>query len=122
MGFLIHKVWQILKRFSRQLSWAQTSYFWRVRKEWKISGLLKTIILADFEIKAEKKSKHFQKIILEEKRKLKENKKIRSSNALLLSTYVCSSKCKPNESSGTMCDFHNFGLIFMGQCTVCLKG
>ena len=21
-----------------------------------------------------------------------------------------------------MCDFHNFGLIFMGQCTVCLKG
>ena len=23
---------------------------------------------------------------------------------------------------GTMCDFHNFGLIFAGQCTVCLKG
>ena len=22
----------------------------------------------------------------------------------------------------TMCDFHNFGLIFAGQCTVCLKG
>ena len=22
----------------------------------------------------------------------------------------------------TMCDFHNFGLIFTGQCTVCLKG
>ena len=22
----------------------------------------------------------------------------------------------------TMCDFHNFGLIFVGQCTVCLKG
>ena len=22
----------------------------------------------------------------------------------------------------TMCDFHNFGLIFMGQYTVCLKG
>ena len=21
-----------------------------------------------------------------------------------------------------MCDFHNFGLIFTGQCTVCLKG
>ena len=21
----------------------------------------------------------------------------------------------------TMCDFHNFGLIFAGQCTVCLK-
>ena len=21
-----------------------------------------------------------------------------------------------------MCDFHNFGLITMGQCTVCLKG
>ena len=22
----------------------------------------------------------------------------------------------------TICDFHNFGLIFAGQCTVCLKG
>ena len=22
----------------------------------------------------------------------------------------------------TMCDFHNYGLIFTGQCTVCLKG
>ena len=22
----------------------------------------------------------------------------------------------------TMCDFHNFGLIFTGQCTVCVKG
>ena len=22
----------------------------------------------------------------------------------------------------TTCDFHNFGLIFTGQCTVCLKG
>ena len=22
----------------------------------------------------------------------------------------------------TMCDFHNFGLIFAGQYTVCLKG
>ena len=22
----------------------------------------------------------------------------------------------------TMCDFHNFGLIFKGHCTVCLKG
>ena len=21
-----------------------------------------------------------------------------------------------------MCDFHNFGLIFAGQCTICLKG
>ena len=30
MGFLIHKIWQILKHFSRQLSWAQTSFFWRV--------------------------------------------------------------------------------------------
>ena len=25
-------------------------------------------------------------------------------------------------NAGTMYDFHNFGLIFMGQCTVCLKG
>ena len=31
MGFLITKIWQILKRSSRALSWAQTSYFWRVR-------------------------------------------------------------------------------------------
>ena len=30
VGFLITKIWQILKRFSRALSWAQTSYFWRV--------------------------------------------------------------------------------------------
>ena len=30
VGFLIHKIWQILKRFARALSWAQTSYFWRV--------------------------------------------------------------------------------------------
>ena len=22
----------------------------------------------------------------------------------------------------TMCDFHNFGPVFAGQCTVCLKG
>ena len=34
VGFLINKIWQILKRFSGALSWAQTSYFWRV------SGLL----------------------------------------------------------------------------------
>ena len=25
-------------------------------------------------------------------------------------------------NSSTMYDFHNFGLIFAGQCTVCLKG
>ena len=25
-------------------------------------------------------------------------------------------------SPSTRCDFHNFGLIFTGQCTVCLKG
>ena len=30
MGFLVTKIWQILKRFSRALSWEQTSYFWRV--------------------------------------------------------------------------------------------
>ena len=30
MRFLMIKMWQILKRFSRELSWAQTSYFWRV--------------------------------------------------------------------------------------------
>ena len=24
--------------------------------------------------------------------------------------------------TSTMCDFHNYGLIFIGQCTVCLKG
>ena len=30
MGFLIKKIWQILKYFSRALSWASTSYFWRV--------------------------------------------------------------------------------------------
>ena len=28
--FLITKIWQILKLFFRALSWAQTSYFWRV--------------------------------------------------------------------------------------------
>ena len=30
VGFLIQEIWQILKRFSRPLSWAQTSSFWRV--------------------------------------------------------------------------------------------
>ena len=30
MGFLILKIWQILKHFTRVLSWAQTCYFWRV--------------------------------------------------------------------------------------------
>ena len=30
LGFLIYKIWQILKRFSRAISWAQTSYFWWV--------------------------------------------------------------------------------------------
>ena len=25
------------------------------------------------------------------------------------------------DSQDTMCDFHNFGLIFVGQCTVCPK-
>ena len=30
MGFLIHKIWQILKRFSRALRWAQTFYLWGV--------------------------------------------------------------------------------------------
>ena len=28
----------------------------------------------------------------------------------------------PKSRHNTMCDFHNFGLIFAGQCTVCLKG
>ena len=28
--YIFQKMWQILKRFSRALSWAQTSYFWRV--------------------------------------------------------------------------------------------
>ena len=32
MGFLIHKIWHILKRFSRALSWAQTSYLWGVHR------------------------------------------------------------------------------------------
>ena len=27
-----------------------------------------------------------------------------------------------SSTTSTMCDFHNFGLIFTGQCTVCLKG
>ena len=36
MGFVMIKIWQILKHFYRALSWAQTSYFWRVEwKEWK---------------------------------------------------------------------------------------
>ena len=30
MGFLKHKIWQILKHFSRALGWAQTSYLWGV--------------------------------------------------------------------------------------------
>ena len=31
MGFLIHKIWQMLKRFSKAFqSWVQTSFFWRV--------------------------------------------------------------------------------------------
>ena len=30
MGFLMHKIWQILKHLSRVLIWAQTSYFWGV--------------------------------------------------------------------------------------------
>ena len=30
LGFLLHKIWQILKHFSRALSWAQTFYFWAV--------------------------------------------------------------------------------------------
>ena len=43
MGFLIAKIWQILKRFSRALSWAQTSYFWKVHcnifvQKWTIVG------------------------------------------------------------------------------------
>ena len=39
MGFLIHNIWQILKRFSGALIWVQTSYFWRVYTEiltWKV--------------------------------------------------------------------------------------
>ena len=27
----------------------------------------------------------------------------------------------PTASKNTMCDFQNFGLVFVGQCTVCLK-
>ena len=30
MDFLIHKLWQILKHFSRAFSWVQTSYLWAV--------------------------------------------------------------------------------------------
>ena len=34
---IVHRIWQILKRFSRLLSWAQTSYFLRV---WMDIGLI----------------------------------------------------------------------------------
>ena len=34
----------------------------------------------------------------------------------------CSDDWGHSASAGSMCDFHNFGLIFVGQCTVCLKG
>ena len=30
VGFLITKIWQILKRFAGTFHWVQTSYFWRV--------------------------------------------------------------------------------------------
>ena len=40
VGFLIHKLWQILKYFSRALSWAQTSYFWRVSSGSWVRGIL----------------------------------------------------------------------------------
>ena len=36
MGFLIHKIKQILKRFAGTFCWAQTSYLWRVKDDkWK---------------------------------------------------------------------------------------
>ena len=30
VGFLIHKLYQILKQFVGKILWAQTFYFWRV--------------------------------------------------------------------------------------------
>ena len=41
---IVHRIWQILKRFSRLLSWAQTSYFLRV---WMDIGLIWLYIQGD---------------------------------------------------------------------------
>ena len=55
MGFLIHKVRQILKRFSRALGWAQTSYLWAVY----------SIILRSFWIWIRKPEGHYDNIKLQ---------------------------------------------------------
>ena len=41
-----------------------------------------------------------------------------------LTALACMSLCSFDSDRPyiTMCDFHNFDLIFAGQCTVCLKG
>ena len=46
VGFLITKIWQIFKHFSRALSWAQTSYFWRVSPESFFHSVAKSKIVA----------------------------------------------------------------------------
>ena len=63
--------------------------------------------------------------------KTKQNKKMRKSqhgadaivNEVTKIMTACKFQINPTPTSHcTMCDFHNFGLIFAGQCTVCLKG
>ena len=46
MGFLIHKIWQIFKRHSRAICWAQTSYFWGVTE----NHLLLTNLIVDLRV------------------------------------------------------------------------
>ena len=52
MGFLIHKIEQILKRFSRAFRWAQTSYFWRVHPELRLTSQVLTVVGCDVIITA----------------------------------------------------------------------
>ena len=48
VGFCIRKIWQIWKRFSRALSWAQTSYFWRVVHHLKAVNLVEGNVFFNF--------------------------------------------------------------------------
>ena len=67
MGFLIHKIWQILKHFSRALSWAQPSNLWAVScvmyisPVWKIQKMVKNPCLSvkNMRIGCEKFQKKF---------------------------------------------------------------
>ena len=115
--------------FCRQLIWSHIPNFWRVVMDF--SPLCIGMVYWNFSLwhkdEARKQSLLFSSSPLLFYFPFSFSMLCPWETLLLRSEWEWSSNFKQNPSVSylvtlTMCDFHNFGLIFTGQCTVCLKG